>query len=217
MKNTITILDNKKRIMLFRAPEGAILKTRQLGKGLTLLGDGKILRLPFELHDPEAAHRFADDCAPDEAELLSAPPWLGMPTALAFAQLCCFARLAFSDEPNADREMLGFLQRSEFRAVEVLEVLPTALLLLSSHSSVGPDSRRPAQRFCRFNLRNRIRLKDNSQKSRRSPRESLRPKPRDGILGVEDEASNPPRRLHCPRRTRKFWRSLSRPGSRQLS
>jgi hypothetical protein len=62
MKETITILDKKKRIMLFRAPAQDTFKRRQLGKGLTLLGDGEILRLPFELHDAEADHRFADGC-----------------------------------------------------------------------------------------------------------------------------------------------------------
>jgi hypothetical protein len=76
MKETITILDKKKRIMLFRAPAQDTFKRRQLGKGLTLLGDGEILRLPFELHDAEADHRFADGCAPNQAELLSTPSWL---------------------------------------------------------------------------------------------------------------------------------------------
>jgi ParB/RepB/Spo0J family partition protein len=76
MKETITNLDKKKRIMLFRAPAQDTFKRRQLGKGLTLLGDGEILRLPFELHDAEADHRFADGCAPNQAELLSTPSWL---------------------------------------------------------------------------------------------------------------------------------------------
>jgi hypothetical protein len=74
MKQTVTILDRKNRIPLFRLPKPGSVAHRHLGKGLTVLGDGDILQLPFEPHDKEAACRLADGCALDE--VATAPNWL---------------------------------------------------------------------------------------------------------------------------------------------
>jgi ParB-like chromosome segregation protein Spo0J len=74
MKQTVTILDRKNRIALFRLPKPGSVAHRHLSKGLTVLGDGDILRLPFEPHDKEAARRFADGCALDE--VATVPNWL---------------------------------------------------------------------------------------------------------------------------------------------
>jgi uncharacterized ParB-like nuclease family protein len=74
MKQTVTILDRKNRILLFRLPKPGSVAHRRLGNGLTVLGDGNILQLPFEPHDKDAACHLADGCALDE--VATAPNWL---------------------------------------------------------------------------------------------------------------------------------------------
>src|SRR5271165_562241 len=79
MKKTVTILDHKRKIMLFRLPELGSVKEQQLGKGLTILADGDILYMPFELDDPEAECRFADGRAPGDITVATAPSCLLKP------------------------------------------------------------------------------------------------------------------------------------------
>ena len=74
MKPTVTILHRKKCIALFRLPGPGSVAHRRLGNGLTVLGDGDILQLPFEPHDKKASCRLADGCALDE--VATAPKWL---------------------------------------------------------------------------------------------------------------------------------------------
>jgi len=76
MKQTVTILDHRRKIMLYGLPQPASVRHRQLGKGLTLWGDNDILRMPYELHDVEDDRRFADGLAPDEVSIADAPKWL---------------------------------------------------------------------------------------------------------------------------------------------
>jgi ParB/RepB/Spo0J family partition protein len=73
MMQTVTILDHRRKIMLYGLPQPGSVRHRRLGKGLTLWGDGDILRMPYELHDVEDDHRFADGLAPDEVKVAPAP------------------------------------------------------------------------------------------------------------------------------------------------
>jgi ParB/RepB/Spo0J family partition protein len=73
MKQTVTVIDHKQKIVLYRLPQPGSVRHRQVGKGLTLWGDGDILRMPYELHDVEDDHRFADGLAPDEVKVAPAP------------------------------------------------------------------------------------------------------------------------------------------------
>ena len=46
MKRTVTILEDKRRITLFRVPKGSGVRHQQLGDELTVLGDGDVLVMP---------------------------------------------------------------------------------------------------------------------------------------------------------------------------
>jgi ParB family chromosome partitioning protein len=76
MKRTITILEDKRRITLFRVPEGSAVRHQQLGDGLTVLGDGDILVMPSRRRDTEAKCHFAEGRAPGEVNAVAAPKWL---------------------------------------------------------------------------------------------------------------------------------------------
>jgi hypothetical protein len=80
MKKTVTILERKRKIMLFRLPELGSVTEQQPGNGLTILADGDILYMPFELDDPKAECRFADGCAPGDIAVATAPSCLLRPT-----------------------------------------------------------------------------------------------------------------------------------------
>jgi ParB/RepB/Spo0J family partition protein len=77
MKRTVTVVEDKRRITLFRMPEGSGVKHRQLGDGLTVLGDGDILVMPSRRRDGEAKCHFAEGRAPGEVDdVAAAPKWL---------------------------------------------------------------------------------------------------------------------------------------------
>ena len=54
MKRTVTIIEDERRTRLFRLPEGSRAEHQQLRKGLMVLGEGDIVVLPSQLHDPDA-------------------------------------------------------------------------------------------------------------------------------------------------------------------
>jgi ParB family chromosome partitioning protein len=74
MNRTVTIVEDKRRITLFRVREGSGVKHRQLGDGLTVLGDGDVLVMPSQDDDPKC--HFAEGRAPGEVKLAAAPQWL---------------------------------------------------------------------------------------------------------------------------------------------
>jgi ParB/Sulfiredoxin domain len=74
MKRTVTIVEDKARTTLFRMPEGFSVKHQQLGDGLSVLGDGDILVMPSEDHDPK--RHFAEGRAPGEVKVAALPQWL---------------------------------------------------------------------------------------------------------------------------------------------
>jgi ParB family transcriptional regulator, chromosome partitioning protein len=76
MKRTVTIVEDKRRITLFRMPEGSGVKHRQLGDGLTVLGDGDILVMPSRPRDAAGKCHFAEGRAPGEVDVAAAPKWL---------------------------------------------------------------------------------------------------------------------------------------------
>jgi ParB/RepB/Spo0J family partition protein len=76
MKRTVTVVEDKRRVTLFRVPEGSGVKHRQLGDGLTVLGDGDILVMPSRRRDGEAKCHFAEGRAPGEVDVAAAPKWL---------------------------------------------------------------------------------------------------------------------------------------------
>jgi ParB-like chromosome segregation protein Spo0J len=76
MKRTVTIVEDKRRISLFRVPEGSGVKHRQLGDGLTVFGDGDILVMPSRPRDTAAKSHFAEGRAPGEVDIAAAPKWL---------------------------------------------------------------------------------------------------------------------------------------------
>jgi hypothetical protein len=76
MKPTVTILENKRRITLFRVPKRSpVVRHQQLGDGLTVLGDGNILELPSR-GDTSAKPHFAEGRSPGEVDVAPAPKWL---------------------------------------------------------------------------------------------------------------------------------------------
>jgi ParB family transcriptional regulator, chromosome partitioning protein len=76
MKRTVTIVEDKRRISLFRVPEGSGVKHRQLGDGLTVFGDGDILVMPSRPRDTAAKSHFAEGRAPGEVKVAALPQWL---------------------------------------------------------------------------------------------------------------------------------------------
>jgi ParB family transcriptional regulator, chromosome partitioning protein len=76
MKRTVTILEDKRRITLFRVPKGSRVTHQQLGNGLTVLGDGDVLVMPSRRRDTEAKSHFAEGRAPGEVDVAAAPKWL---------------------------------------------------------------------------------------------------------------------------------------------
>jgi hypothetical protein len=76
MKKTVTILDRKQRIRLFRLPQPGSVTHRQIGDGATVLGDGDIIRLPKDLKAAEPSCRFDDDRALGAIKIATAEPWL---------------------------------------------------------------------------------------------------------------------------------------------
>jgi ParB/RepB/Spo0J family partition protein len=76
MKRTVTILEDKRRITLFRVPKGSPVRHQQLGDGLTVLGDGNILELPSRRGDTGTKRHFAEGRSPGEVDVAAAPKWL---------------------------------------------------------------------------------------------------------------------------------------------
>jgi hypothetical protein len=76
MKRTVTVVEDKRRITLFRVPEGSGVKHRQLGDGLTVLGDGDVLVMPSRPRDTAAKCHFAEGRAPGEVDVAAVPQWL---------------------------------------------------------------------------------------------------------------------------------------------
>ena len=76
MKRTVTILEDERRITLFRVPKGSPVRHQQLGDGLTVLGDGELLVMPSRLRDTEAKRHFAEGRVPGEVDVVAAPKWL---------------------------------------------------------------------------------------------------------------------------------------------
>jgi ParB-like chromosome segregation protein Spo0J len=76
MKKTVTMLDRKQRIRLFRLPQSGSVAHRQIGNGVTVLGDGDVVRLPSDLKAAEPSCRFADGRALGAVKVAAAEPWL---------------------------------------------------------------------------------------------------------------------------------------------
>jgi ParB family chromosome partitioning protein len=74
VKRTITILEDKGRTTLFRMPEGCTVRHRELGNGLTILGDGDLVAMPSRIG--LAKPGFVKGRAPGEVKVAAAPQWL---------------------------------------------------------------------------------------------------------------------------------------------
>jgi hypothetical protein len=87
MKPTVTILENKRHITLFRVPKRSPVRHQQLGDGLTVLGDGSILELPSRRGDTGTKRHFAEGRSPGEVDVAAAPKWLLLDSAATDAQV----------------------------------------------------------------------------------------------------------------------------------
>jgi ParB-like chromosome segregation protein Spo0J len=76
LKKTVTIRDGKRRIRLFRVPQGYTVRHQQLDGGLTVLGDGDLLVMPSGTASENAKCRFVDGRALSKVEIATAPKWL---------------------------------------------------------------------------------------------------------------------------------------------
>ena len=77
LPKTVTYRDGERRVRLF-ATGGAHLcgRSHDLGKGLTVVGDGDFVVAPSQFDDPNAERRYVSGRALDEIDVAPAPPWL---------------------------------------------------------------------------------------------------------------------------------------------
>jgi putative DNA primase/helicase len=77
LPKTVTIRSSNRRVYFFRIGTARVNRAvERLGNGIAVIGDGRFVVAPFDLHDPEQARRFVNGRGPDEVEIAAAPPWL---------------------------------------------------------------------------------------------------------------------------------------------
>ena len=74
LKKTVTIGDGQFRIRLFRTREGCTVRHRELGNGLTILGDGDLVAMPSRTGIAKPG--FLKARAVGEVEIAETPKWL---------------------------------------------------------------------------------------------------------------------------------------------
>ena len=128
MKRTVTILEDKRRITLFRVPKGSPVRHQQLGDGLTVLGDGDVLVMPSRRRDTEAKCHFAEGRAPGEVDVAAAPEWL-VDSATSDAQVGRAQVRAPRIVATRDIKVEDVLFRDRLRPVRAEDVAKIAELL----------------------------------------------------------------------------------------
>jgi putative DNA primase/helicase len=76
----VTIRSPERRTYLFRMGSARLDRAvKRLGHGIAVVGDGRFVVAPFDLHDPDQVRRFVHGRAPGEVEIGAAPAWLLTP------------------------------------------------------------------------------------------------------------------------------------------
>ena len=76
LKKTVTIRDGDRRVRLFRVPEGFKIQHQQFDVGVTILGDGDLLKMPSRGGTKNGKCRFVEGRAFGQIPLADAPKWL---------------------------------------------------------------------------------------------------------------------------------------------
>jgi putative DNA primase/helicase len=77
LPKTVTIRSPIRRAYFFRIGSARLNRAvRRLGNGVTVIGDGRFVVAPFDLHNRDQERHFVDGRAPGEVEIAAAPPWL---------------------------------------------------------------------------------------------------------------------------------------------
>ena len=77
LPKTVTFLDGKQRVRLFAFSSAYLCdRSHDLGKGLTVVGDGAYVVAPSRIDNRSAERRFVSGRALGEIDVAPAPPWL---------------------------------------------------------------------------------------------------------------------------------------------
>jgi hypothetical protein len=77
LPKTVTIRNPSRRVYFFRIGSARLNRAvKRLSDGIALIGDGRFVVAPFDLHNRDQERRFVDGRRPGEMEVAAAPPWL---------------------------------------------------------------------------------------------------------------------------------------------
>jgi putative DNA primase/helicase len=77
LPKTVTIRSRSRRVYFFRIGTARLNRTvKRLNNGVAVIGEGRFVVAPFDLHDADQERRFVDGRRPGEVEIAAAPSWL---------------------------------------------------------------------------------------------------------------------------------------------